>query len=304
MSDKIRAGLPAIALLLGGLAAGSVSGATLPPPAATPSPAQVPSGAIAAAVVPSGEIEAGAPAAGRHGDVVAPPGSHPFGRSYGRWAAAWWRWAVETAAPDHPLLDPHSANCDAGDQPGHVRFLGGNFTGGAGDPPVRRICKVRAGTALFFPLANSVWVSTPASPACGIAADPWYGATPRDPRFQQFRHDIVDPVGQVPANRRGDLTLQVDGKAVRGLLRHYVRSPVFFRTVLPDDNILDALNGRDCFPSIRVQPNVGWGYYVFLRPLPPGRHTIRWTANARLPLFPPDPEHQDVTYDLIVVPRG
>ena len=86
----------------------------------------------------------------------------------------------------------------------------------------------------------------------------------------------------------GSLTLTVDGKSANNLVNLYLVSNVFFDVDLPDDNIFD----ENCFPAIVVSPNVGWGYHVFLNPLPPGQHTIQWkTADegADLPFPSPDP---------------
>ena len=70
---------------------------------------------------------------------------------------------------------------------------------------------------------------------------------------------------------------------------------------MPDNNIFDVVLDLDCFGRVLVTPNVGYGYYIFLRPLPPGRHTIRWRADAKLPFFA-NLLHQDVTYHVTVRP--
>ena len=154
--------------------------------------------------------------------------------------------AGESGAFQSPLLDPHSSNCGGGQQPAHVRFLGGNFTGGASDPPVIRTCVVASGTALFFPILNGVWASTPApNAACAdiLAADPWYGASPSDPEYDLFLEQIVGPVSIDPKNPQGSLSLEIDGARVNGLENAYVFSPVFFDVALPDANLFDAGSG-------------------------------------------------------------
>jgi hypothetical protein len=47
-----------------------------------------------------------------------------------------------------------------------------------------------------------------------------------------------------------------------------------------------------------VFPTCDAGYYVFLPPLPPGEHTLHWTASTANGI------EQDVTYHLTVVPGG
>ena len=276
------------------------SGVSLPRPVAEPPPDQVRSGQLSAAKIPTGQVASGV----RGGAVdIAPLNSDPHGKSYAAWIAAWWKWALETEASDSPLLDPNSSNCAAGDQPSGVRFLGGTFTGGASEEVVRT-CTIPGGTALFFPILNGVWASTPAPNAvCSppVFANSWYNTTPADLGYQGFLTQIVEPVGVDPANPPGSLKLKVDGKSAKDLVSLYLVSDIFFDVDLPDDSFFDAIFGLDCFPAIVVSPNVGWGYYVFLNPLPPGLHTIRWKADATLPIL--GPLHQDVTYHLTVEPE-
>jgi hypothetical protein len=222
-----------------------------------------------------------------------------FGWSYDHWIVAWWRWALATPARVNPLLDPRSENCDAGHQPRKVRFLGGNFSGGAEDPPVVRKCTVPLGTAFFFPVLNAIWASTPApNPGCNVTADPWYGSRPGDPAFYKFIHDVYVPAGKNPKNRPGSLTLSVDGTPIKNIELLYKRSRIFYNAILPDDNIFDASLKANCFDRTFVTPNVGFGYHVFIPPLPPGKHVLRWNANATLPIL--GDLHQDVTYHITV----
>ena len=267
---------------------------------------QMPAGssaAVQAGQVPSAEIRPATVARESIGFRVAPQHSRPFGHSYGEWVIAWWRWAIRTPAAISPLLKADSTNCGAGIQPDHVRFLGGNFTGSTDDPPVERGCTVSEGTAFFLPVLNGVWASTPApNPGCSaFAADPWYGSRPGDPTYREFLRTIYQPVGIDPDNPKGSLTLSIDGKRVPGVQNWYLRTKVFFNALLPDDNVFDAIVNFDCYNRIKVSPNVGYGYYAFIYPLPPGHHTIRWTADAALPFL--GTPHQDVTYHVTVRPK-
>ncbi len=48
-------------------------------------------------------------------------------------------------------------------------------------------------------------------------------------------------------------------------------------------------------PELLLSPSAEQGYYLFLYPLSPGKHTIRWVASGCFPgLF------QDITYNLTV----
>ena len=78
------------------------SGISLPQPVAEPPPGQVRSGQLRAAKIPTGQVASGALRGPVH---IAPLESHPHGKSYAAWIAAWWEWALETEASDRPLLD-------------------------------------------------------------------------------------------------------------------------------------------------------------------------------------------------------
>jgi hypothetical protein len=208
----------------------------------------------------------------RNGGVkVIPPEQRPEGRSYGAWAAAWWQWALETPSPPNAMASATSANCEAG-QRGKVWFLGGNLLG---TDPVERSCSVPEGTSLFFPLANE-----------------FYGAFTTDPRSQKtksyLRQQTCDPA---PSDR---LSLEIDGTAIPGVRRWFEESPVF-AIDLPVDNLFGATAAD--IPGLVLRPSVDAGYYVFLAPLPVGRHVIRWHARTGC-------SDQDVTYRLTVVDRG
>jgi hypothetical protein len=61
---------------------------------------------------------------------ITPPAD---GQTYGRWAAAWWQWALGIPAPENPFLDTTGANC-AQRQVDQVWFLAGAFGTEAGGP--------------------------------------------------------------------------------------------------------------------------------------------------------------------------
>ena len=134
------------------------SGVSLPRPVAEPPPGQVRSGQLSAAKIPTGQVASGVRGGAVH---IAPLNSHPYGKSYAAWIAAWWKWALETEASDNPLLDPvPTPSCAAGDQPSRVRFLGGNFTGGS---------ELSRGTYLHDPKRDGPFLP---DPQCGMGFDP------------------------------------------------------------------------------------------------------------------------------------
>jgi hypothetical protein len=222
----------------------------------TPGPA-VKSGRVPSAALPSGSVH------------ILPPPSRPHGKSYSQWAAAWWQWALEADASENPLTDTTGEFCHV-DQGGHVFFLAGTF-----GQSVERDCTIGTGKALLFPIANS-----------------FFGTLPGDPPEQQTEEYCRAQVDSTidPTNI---LSLSVDGKTAPGLLRFAERS-VLFPVQLPENNIFGIV---DPDPAARlVFPTCDAGYYVYLPPLPPGEHTLHWTASTANNI------EQDVTYCLSVVP--
>jgi len=194
---------------------------------------------------------------------IAPIQSHPHGRAYSAWAAAWWQWALETPASVNPVLDLTGARCAEG-QTGRVWFLAGSF----GSDPVERTCSVPTGTALLIPLINA-----------------FSGATPGDPpetRTEEFQR------AQVACTYSG-LSAEINGVAVNDPFQYFEQSRVF-DVQLPADSIFGI-------GEVVVSPTVDAGFYLFLQPLPPGEYTIHWAAAMSCPF---GSSSQDVTYHLTV----
>jgi hypothetical protein len=87
------------------------------------------------------------------------------------------------------------------------------------------------------------------------------------------------------------LSVKVDGIYVNKQLRRVQSQP--FDVALPADNLLG------CHAEV-YSPAVDDGYYVAVRPLTPGNHTIQFHAEGKDPLG--NDFIEDVTYNLTVVP--
>ncbi len=207
---------------------------------------------------------------------IAPIQSHPHGHTYGEWAARWWQWALGLPVTGHPVLDLTGEHCAQG-QTGRVWFLAGTF-GGQLFPepvPVERQCTVPNGTALFFPLISS-----------------FVGAFLNDPPEARTEAFLRAQIACVNA----ELSAEIDGVPVQNPLQYFEKSPLF-DVHLPPDNIFGL--GEDVIPELRLSPSVDQGFYLFVRPQPPGEHTLRWRAFWVCP-FPPFDFEENVTYHLTV----
>ena len=91
-------------------------------------------------------------------------------------------------------------------------------------------------------------------------------------------------------------SVTVDGQPVANIQR--IRS-IVFEVALPEDNLFDAGCAPQNVPSGIYSPAVDDGFYVLLRRLQVGPHTVR--IMAQNPSQTP-PFVEDVTYNLNVLP--
>lgn len=179
----------------------------------------------------------------------------------------WWQWALSIPAASNPLADPTDSKLCGVGQSGPVWFLGGTLDGS----PARRSCTVPPGVSLLIPAINA---------ECSTAESPEL-TTPR--ALRACAVDLIDHVTEAK--------VWVDG---RRLPISRVVSPLVY-LMLPPGNTLGLLN-----PVPNPTQSVGDGFYAFIPPLSPGRHTIKAVAKA---VFPDFTFAQDVEYTLDVVAR-
>lgn len=161
-------------------------------------------------------------------------------------SAQWWQWAFSIPAATNPLVDGTGANCMIG-QRGPVWFLAGTFTGST---PVARNCTVPEGAALFFPVINSFAINAPDCDGRAFSV-------------AELRAQTAAVIDQAT-----DLSVLLDNGPVKQLRR--VRSMVF-ATTFPRGDVL----GAPCIvPGQLYSPSVDDGWYVKLRGLAAGQHTL------------------------------
>lgn len=204
--------------------------------------------------------------------LIAPIRTEPAGQTYGRWAAEWWQWALGVPAAVNPLTDTTGEHC-AQRQVDKVWFLAGSFS----PDPVVRNCEVPAGKSLFFPLINTV-----------------YGAFLNDPP-ETRTDEFIRAAGS--CTESAQISVWIDGFEIHRPLRFFTgasgsESP-FFNLQLPPGNLFGV--DETAAPELVLSPSAEQGYYLFVRPLPPGAHTIRWIASGCSP-----GNSQDITYHLTV----
>jgi hypothetical protein len=202
---------------------------------------------------------------------IAPIQSHPHGHSYSQWAARWWQWALEAPAPVNPLTDTTGVSAHEG-QSGHVFFLAGSRS----SAPLTRTVTIGPGQALFFPLYNFVYFA--------------FLNDPPDTRTEAFlRAQVVGIETAVDS-----IPVTIDGVPVKNP-KQYLEKSVLFDVFLPVDNLYGLTEA--IVPELTFSPCADEGYYLFLDPLPPGEHTLRWRV-----IRVGGGVAQDITYHLTVQP--
>jgi hypothetical protein len=207
---------------------------------------------------------------------IAPIHTKPAGQTYGRWAAEWWQWALGIPGAVNPLIDTTGEHC-AQRQVDEVWFLAGSVS----PDPVVRTCEVPAGKSLFFPLINN-----------------FYGAFLNDAP-ETRTEEFVRAAGS--CTEPAQISVRIDDFEVPKPTRFFTgasgsQSP-FFNVQMPPGNFFGV--DETAVPELVLSPTAEQGYYLFVRPLRSGPHTIRWIASGCTP-----GNSQDITYDLTVVGGG
>jgi hypothetical protein len=203
------------------------------------------------------------------GPRVFPPHAKPYGKTINEWTAEWWKYVLGFPASTNPLADASGANCAVG-QSGPVFFL----VGTTGGPAVRNDCVVPVGKAILFPVINVVCAvpedSTTAEGMIELCS--WY----------QGHTDIVETT--------------IDGVDLQNLLADYrFPSPIFS---------FDGAAPGIFSPLYEGHRDIAYsdGWWIMLRPLNPGRHTIHFLGHLSLPEWGVD-FTTEVTYNLTVKKR-
>jgi hypothetical protein len=190
------------------------------------------------------------------------------GLTYGEWSARWWQWYWATATVDSPSLDATGVLAGEG-QSGPVWFL----TWPLVEPHAVRQITIPAGKALLFPATNH-----------DSLLDLPSGATLDERR--QAAQAIFEWIV--------DTSASVDGVPIKELTSYAATSPAY-NVTLPVDNIFGI-------PAGTYGPTFSAGYYVLLKPLAVGRHTVEFSFQF---FWPPAGQvlSLNTTYYIDVVPR-
>lgn len=199
------------------------------------------------------------------------PGVVPnHGQRYGTLGAEWWKWALSFPAADVPYFNTGGSVDLSAHQSGNVWFLAG-ANGGLTEA---RTGAVPAGTSLFFPLAN--YLNDYPCPFPG-----W------EPEPGESLEAFLTRTGEEAVPDLNDLFAEIDGVDLTDLGDYRASSNLFMFSADP------ALSSWDPCITTGPQPGVTVGYWLLLRPLEPGAHTLHFGAPSW---------GQDITYEITVTP--
>jgi hypothetical protein len=220
--------------------------------------------------------------------LVVPPSDMPFDASYEDWAAAYWQWAMSIPVQHNPVLD---GPCEQ-DQSGDVFFLASTQGGGH-----QRSCTIPRGKGIFIPLLTTV------ARSCPEMAD-----------NQLQCQDLVSEdgirgqAGETIDTANPRLRLAVDGQVISTFSQYRVESSLFLDTSPkdPQDRLFSKCSGpiesNVCqVPEGTQRRAVADGYFVMLRQLSDGPHTIEIAANVSPESSEPAFE---VTYHIFISSTG
>lgn len=185
------------------------------------------------------------------------------------WTAKWWQWAYGISPPENPLLDETGQFC-AKDQKGKRWFLAGvlNESGTA-----TRECTIPYGKQLLFPILNVEQSAIEVRNGSAFLCED-LGESKADLRECANRiADLVAPdsLKLTVKNLETGNVVDLSDKISR------VESPPF-KINLPEPNLLgytEADGTLDPNPSDAVSD----GYWVVLKPLPPGEYELAFSGS-------------------------
>jgi hypothetical protein len=164
----------------------------------------------------------------------------PFGHNWQYWTTRWWRWFLSIPKVNSPAIDNTDEKSCVEQPDPNVWFLASTIGG-----RVERTVKIPSGKAVLFPVIN-VTISNSEDPTLNTDTD-----------MTSFVRRHMDDIVKKQAS--------IDGEDLFISEKFRVQSPPF-NFSYPPNNIFGAQEG----PT----RGVGDGYWIFMRPVQPGKHTI------------------------------
>jgi hypothetical protein len=174
---------------------------------------------------------------------VVPVGAPYLGKTYEQWSEKWWRWAVSIPAPKNPIVAPSGYYDASIGQSGNVWFLAGTEN----KQGIVRIVKIPAGKSIFFPIINVLYYD--------------------DKHDQTYESMSTVTTAIIDGTIVKEVT--VDGTPLKNLDNFRKGSDLFVvKTPKKGDFIYDPTLEQGRYNAVSD------GYWIMLKPLSKGVHTI------------------------------
>ncbi|WP_217876929.1 hypothetical protein [Pseudoalteromonas shioyasakiensis] len=196
---------------------------------------------------------------------VVPPHEKILGKGMDEYANIWWQWTRAIPSEVSPLKDRTGEHCHV-NQTGEVWFLAGGF----GSSKIKRTCTIPQGKHLFFPIINMAYW-----PRAGY----------------KLSCDSAKQSAALNNDKLISINVEVDGVQIPNTGE--------FRFKSSDCFDLNGLIPKEYNAPV-VYPAAADGYWLMLRPLELGRHTIKFKAQYNRPNGAYGKMAQDIEYNLIV----
>ena len=183
---------------------------------------------------------------------------NPFGKSWEYWTAEWWRWLMSIPKKNNPCNDATGNDAGMGQTGKDERDVW--FLTGTRSARVRRTkCVVPVNKGILFPIATM---------EASIAE---FGNKTEDQLLDLVNQgDQVDSMGlEIEIYDKGKLIDKLSLMNKQDLLNFEYETHLF-DAWLPEHNIWPRTEGGNT-------QAVSHGYWVFLDPLPPGEHKLRFS---------------------------
>jgi hypothetical protein len=197
----------------------------------------------------------------------------------------WWQWGfgLDTTVVN-PFTELGQAGCDVGLQDnGRLLFLVGSPIDPTTGEFLVHECVVKKGTSIFFPILNV---------ACNNleVGTPFFGANEQDQRI--CANNFIN------ATILESLQLEIDGKSINNLEQYRVDSPA-------GGFEFTAVENNPFATPVGDGTGVSDGFWILLKDLKPGPHTISFSGAIDLNQIPPLTGifEAGATYNLFVEPR-
>jgi hypothetical protein len=198
----------------------------------------------------------------------------PYGQSFGEWTKDWWRHILSFPCDHQPLDDPQGLNVQKR-QTGPVYFLPATNGGSASREVI-----IPEGKAILLSMVNMVYDY----PCTHAGFGPDSGQTLESFLTEGARRGI---------DLAEDLTVILDGNEIPVSEEHRITSDMFYFTGNPS-----LVNCYDACITGESQAAVSDGYWMMLKPLEPGVHTLRFGGEIKDFFY-----DVDVTYHITVAPE-